>query len=41
VVEIDADWSAANALTQANLEAEQAGWESAPLSLRIKHLRAS
>lgn len=41
VVEIDAEWSAANTLTQANLEAEQAGWESTPFSLRIKHLRAN
>ena len=39
VVEIDADWNAANTLTQANLEAEQAAWESAPFSLRIKQLR--
>lgn len=38
-VELDAAWCAGNALTQANLEAEQAGWESGPFPLRIKRLR--
>jgi exopolyphosphatase/guanosine-5'-triphosphate,3'-diphosphate pyrophosphatase len=38
-LEVDAAWCAANALTQANLEAEQAGWETGPFPLRIKRLR--
>ena len=38
-LEVDAAWCAANALTQANLEAEQTGWDSGPFPLRIKRLR--
>ena len=38
-LELEADWCAANALTQANLEAEEEGWGSAPFPLRIKQLR--
>jgi exopolyphosphatase/guanosine-5'-triphosphate,3'-diphosphate pyrophosphatase len=40
VLELDAEWCAANALTQANLEAEQAAWEGGPFPIRIKHLRS-
>jgi exopolyphosphatase/guanosine-5'-triphosphate,3'-diphosphate pyrophosphatase len=39
VVEIDPDWITTNTLTLANLEAEQAVWESSPFSIRIKHLK--
>lgn len=39
-VEIDPDWIVTNTLTLANLEAEQAVWESCPFSLRIKHLKS-
>lgn len=39
IVELDAEWCAANALTQANLESEQAGWVGSPHPLRIKRLR--
>ncbi len=39
LLEIDGDWCAANALTQANLEAEQQGWAAGPFPLRIKHPR--
>lgn len=38
-VELDAAWCEANALTEANLEAEQAGWEPGPRALRIKRVR--
>jgi exopolyphosphatase/guanosine-5'-triphosphate,3'-diphosphate pyrophosphatase len=38
-LELDAAWCAANTLTQANLETEQAGWETGPFPLRIKRLR--
>ena len=38
-LELDSEWCAANALTQANLEAEQAVWEGGPFPIRIKQLR--
>ena len=41
VLELDADWCAANTLSQANLEAEQQGWASGPFGFRIKKIRST